>query len=67
MKIAIWIIAICEVVRALQNAIQLFAIKRDTSARDNAYQEFVKSLKTTDKEFVEKMLKEFENDTATED
>lgn len=67
MKIAIWIIAICEVVRALQNAIQLFAIKRDTSARDNAYHEFIKSLKTTDKEFVEKMLREFENDTTTKD
>ena len=60
MKIAIWIIAICEVIRALQNAIQLNAINRDTSARDNAYQEFVKSLKSTDKEYVEKMLREFE-------
>ena len=61
MKIAIWIIAICEIIRAAQNAIQLKAIKRDTGARDNAYAEFVKSLKMNDREFVKRMLKEFEN------
>ena len=61
MKTAIWIIAICEVIRAAQNALQLYAIKRDSSARDNAYSEFVKSLKMTDKEFVKKMLEEFMN------
>jgi hypothetical protein len=60
MKIAIWIIAICEIIRAVQNAIQLKAIKRDTGARDNAYAEFVKSLKMNDRQFVERMLKEFE-------
>jgi len=60
MKLAIWIIAICEVVRAVQNMIQLMAIRQDTSARDNAYAEFVKSLKMNDRQFVERMLKEFE-------
>jgi hypothetical protein len=60
MKIAIWIIAICEIIRAAQNAIQLKAIKSDTGARDNAYAEFVKSLKMSDRKFVERMLKEFE-------
>ena len=60
MKIAIWIIAICEIIRAAQNAIQLKAIKRDTGARDNAYAEFVKSIKMNDRQFVERMLKEFE-------
>ena len=60
MKIAIWIIAICEIIRAAQNAIQIKAIKRDTGARDNAYAEFVKSLKMNDRQFVERMLKEFE-------
>jgi hypothetical protein len=60
MKIALWIMAICEVVRAVQNAVQLRAIKRDTGARDNAYAEFVKSLKMSDRQFVERMLKEFE-------
>lgn len=60
MTIAIWIIAICEIIRAAQNMLQIAMLKRDTGARDNAYEEFVKSLKATDKEFVEKMLKEFE-------
>jgi hypothetical protein len=60
MKIAIWIIATCEIIRAAQNAIQLKAIKRDTGARDNAYAEFVKSLKMNDRQFVKRMLKEFE-------
>jgi hypothetical protein len=60
MKAALWIIALCEVVRAVQNAVQIRAIKRDTGARDNAYAEFVKSLKMSDRQFVERMLKEFE-------
>ena len=60
MKAALWIIALCEVVRAVQNAVQIRSIKRDTGARDNAYAEFVKSLKMNDRQFVERMLKEFE-------
>ena len=60
MTIALWIIAACEVVRAIQNAVQLHMMRHDTSARDNAYAEFVKSLNHTDREFVERMLKEFE-------
>ena len=59
--IPIWIIAICEVIRALQNMIQISTIKQDTSARDNAYSEFVKSLKMNDREFVKRMLQEFDN------
>ena len=60
MKTALWIIAICEAIRAAQNLLQLWMLKRDTGARDNAYAEFVKSLKQTDKEFVRQMLEEFE-------
>lgn len=62
MSVAIWIIAVCEVVRALQNLMQLRMVKHDTSARDNAYAEFVKSLKATDREFVERVLREFEDE-----
>ena len=61
MKTALWIIAICEVVRAAQNAIQLKVLRHDTGARDNAYAEFVKSLKMNDREFVKRMLEEFMN------
>ena len=46
----------------IQNMIQISSIKRDTAARDNAYSEFVKSLKYSDREFVKRMLKEFEEE-----
>lgn len=60
MIIAIWIIAICEVIRMLQNMVQIRTLKHDTKGRDNAYAEFVKSLHGTDREFVREMLEEFE-------
>ena len=60
MIIALWIIAVVEIIRMLQNAVQIKAIMQDSSARDNAYAEFVKSLKYTDKEFVRRLLEEFE-------
>jgi LPS O-antigen subunit length determinant protein (WzzB/FepE family) len=66
MKTAIWIIAICEVIRAAQNALQLLAIRGEKGMRENAYSEFVKSLKSTDKEFAEKMLEEFMNQEDSE-
>ena len=60
MKTALWIIAICEVIRAAQNTVQIMTIKHDTKGRDNAYAEFVKSLKQSDREFVRSVLDEFE-------
>lgn len=66
MIIALWIIAVCEVVRAIQNAIQIRSILQDTTARDNAYAEFVNSLKSTDGEFVRQMLEEFERQEGAE-
>lgn len=60
MKTAIWIIAVCEVIRAAQNMVQIMTIRHDTASRDNAYAEFIKSLKQTDKEFAKRMLEEFE-------
>lgn len=60
MIIALWIIATCEVIRVIQIFIQIANLKSDVSARDHAYKEFVKSLKMTDKEYVERILKEFE-------
>mgnify|MGYP003292345948 CR=1 FL=1 len=62
MIVALWIIAVCEVIRAIQNMVQIAMMKHDAGARDNAYAEFVKSLKDTDKEFVRKMLEEFEEE-----
>lgn len=66
MMVAIWIIAACEVIRAVQNAVQLGMIKRDESQRQSAYEEFVKSLKQTDREFVRRMLEAFEEEEGGE-
>ena len=60
MKIAVWIIAICEVIRAIQNQIQINHIKHAEKSQDNAYAEFIKSLRQSDKEFVRRMLEEYE-------
>ena len=60
MTIALWIIAIVETIRMIEQTLQLRLIAKDTGARDNAYAEFVKSLKETDREFVKRMLTEFE-------
>ena len=66
MIIAIWVIAIVEVIRMIQNAIQIRSILLDTNARDNVYAEFVKSLKSTDREFVRQLLEEFERQEGAE-
>lgn len=64
MTVAIWIIAICELVRMVQNAIQLRSLMSETNERKWAYQEFVDSLKDTDREFIKKMLDEIEQREA---
>lgn len=63
MTIAVWIIAVCEIIRAAQNMLQITMLKHDTGARNNAYEEFVKSLKETDNEFVRRVLEEFEEES----
>ena len=60
MVTALWIIAICEIIRLIQNTIQLTNIINSKSLQRNATEEFIKSLKKTDREFVIDLLKEFE-------
>ena len=67
MIVAIWIIAICEVIRAAQNMLQIMMVKHDSAGRDNSYAEFVKSLKQTDTEFVRRMLEEYEKADHAQD
>ncbi len=62
MYVAIWIIAVCEVIRVCQNWWQLLMVSKDSGARDNAYKEFVKSLKIDDRQFVKSLLEEFEEE-----
>lgn len=67
MTIAIWIIAVCEVLRMLQNALQIRMYRRDSCTRDDAYAEFVKSLKRDDREMVKELLMEFEKQETEKD
>ena len=60
MTTAIWIIAVVETIRMIEQSLQLRLIAKDTGARDNVYAEFIKSLKTDDRELVHRMLEEFE-------
>ena len=39
MIIALWIIAICELIRIIQNTIQLLALHSEKAARDRIYSE----------------------------
>lgn len=66
MKIALWIIAVVETIRMIEQSLQLRLIAKDTGARDNAYAEFIKSLKMSDREFVRRMLEEFEQSERSE-
>ena len=65
MVIALCVIAVCEVIRTVQNMMQIRMIHHDTGARDNAYAEFIKSLKADDKEFVRNMLEEFDKNEGS--
>lgn len=60
MTIALWIIAVVETIRMIEQSLQLRLIAKDSGARDNVYAEFIKSLKMNDREFVRSMLEEFE-------
>ena len=60
MIVAIWIIAVCEVIRALQNIVPIVVQVKNSKSQENAYSEFVKSLKKTDREFVDDLIKEWD-------
>ena len=66
MTTALWIIAVVETIRMIEQSLQLRLIAKDTGARDNAYAEFIKSLKIDDREFVRNMLEEFEQNERSE-
>ena len=64
---AIWIIAICEVIRAIQNIVPIVVQVKNSKSQENAYSEFVKSLKKTDREFMDDIIKEWERQEDNED
>lgn len=60
MTIPLWIIAICEIIRAIQNIVPIVSTIKNSKAQENVYSEFIKSLKKSDKEFVRDMIQEWE-------
>ena len=61
MTVALWIIAIVETIRMIEQSIQLKIIANDTDKRDNVYEELVKSFKASDREYVRNLLEAFDN------
>lgn len=61
MKIAIWIIAIVEVIRAIQNAIQLWHVRRSNGNEQlkRATDAFVDSIQTDREQFIDEILEEY--------
>lgn len=62
MVTALWIIAICEIVRLIQNQLQLRSLWKSRSDTKNMQDEFIKSLYASNKEFAkgfEQDLKKF--------
>ena len=59
MKLAVRIIAICEVIRIVQNAIQLSMMIGEKQMRKNLNNEFINSLKKDDREWAEDLLNDF--------
>ena len=61
MTTAIWIIAICEVVRLVQNTMQLLMMNktRNDDQLKRATDEFVKSLNRSDEDFVKGLIDKY--------
>lgn len=59
MKVAIWIIAICSVVRIIQNSIQLSMLIGEQDQRKRLHNEFIDSLRKDNQEWAEDLLTEF--------
>lgn len=61
MSIAVWIIAIVEIIRAIQNIIQIIQInnanKKGNNIQEKAFNEYVKSLNKSDREWLNDMFK----------
>ena len=59
MKTALWIIAICSVIRIVQNGIQLSMLIGEREQRKRLNNEFIDSLKKDNMEWVESTLADF--------
>lgn len=59
MKAALWIIAICSVIRIIQNGIQLSMLIGEREQRKRLNNEFIDSLKKDNRKWAEDTLIEF--------
>ena len=59
MTIAIWIIAICSVIRIIQNSIQLSMMIGEKEQRKKLNNEFIDSLRKDNRAWVEDTLNDF--------
>ena len=62
MTTALWIIAICEMVRMIQNGIQLYTILTERDKREICYDEILKSVSLPDEEIAERLMRKWEED-----
>ena len=65
MTTALWIIAICEMVRMIQNGIQLYTILTERDKREICYDEILKSVSLPDEEIAKRLLRKLEEDEWT--
>ena len=65
MTTALWIIAICEMVRMIQNGIQLYTILTESDKREICYDEILKSVSLPDEEIAKRLLRKLEEDEWT--
>lgn len=59
MTVAIWIIAICSLVRIIQNGIQLSVLLGEKEMRKKLNNEFIDSLRKDNQEWVKDTLNDF--------
>lgn len=59
METAVKVIAVCMVLRVVQNTLQLISMWSERDARMDAISEIVKRSSKTDKEFIEDLWKEY--------
>ncbi len=62
MTTALWIIAICSVVRIIQNGIQLYTILTERDKREICYDEILKSVSLPDEEIAKRLMMKWEED-----
>lgn len=64
MKTALYIIAICEVIRAIQNLVPMIATITERKSRVKLNNAFIDSLRQDNKEWVKSTLEEFKKETS---